>query len=367
MRVVVLAISAALLAWTQAGYALLLAIAGRGRPLSGGDGVGEERPMVSLIVAAHGEEAVIGERVRNALALEWPRERLEVIVAVDGGADAGADATAAVARAAGADVVLELARGGKVPAQNAAVAGARGDLLAFSDANAMWAPGALQELMAVFAAPEVGYACGRVDFVNEDGGGNQEGLYWRYELWLRERESALGSITAGNGAIYAVRRDAYFEGDPRVSHDLAFPFALVKRGWRCVYVSAARATEKMVPSVEGEWRRKRRMMAHAWPAIARGGLADPRGYPPRYAVMIASHRLLRYTTPLLHLLVLVTARRRMLAVQLAVLAAAAVPSRARPLLIARYYVLTTASIAFGLVDWLRHGTRPEWDQSEGTR
>lgn len=355
-------ISAVLLAYAQAGYPLAVRLlhARLARPPRSAPG----EPSVSLIVPAYREEGVIAERVRNALELDWPRDRLEVIVAVDGG-DPG---TAAAARAAGADLVLELPREGKVRAQDAAVARARGDLLAFSDANAFWRTDALRALAAVFADPEVAYACGAVEFSRPDGT-SQEGLYWRYEMWLRERESDIASITAGNGAIYAVRREAYFEGDPRVSHDLAFPFALVKRGWRCVHVAGARATERMVPSIEGEWRRKRRMMAHAWPAVVSGGLADPRGYPPLYAWMIVSHRLLRYATPFLHLIALLTARGRALALQTGVLAAAAAAGRvpARPLLVARHYVLTTASIAFGLADWLRRGTPAGWDPPEGTR
>ncbi|MDP9384982.1 MAG: glycosyltransferase, partial [Actinomycetota bacterium] len=262
-------------------------------------------------------------------------------------------------------------RTGKVLAQDAAVRAARGELLAFSDANARWAPDALRHLAAAFADPRVGFAAGRVAFVTESGT-NQEGLYWRYEMWIRARESALASITAGNGAIYAVRRTAYALGDPRVSHDLAMPARLVREGWRAVDVAEAQATEKMVPTIEGEWARKRRMMAHAWPMIARGGLLDPRGYPPAYAAMVLSHRALRYASPLLHAIALISsvrASRAALAAQLALLAAAAAGGRvkARPLLLARYYVLTTASIAAGLHDWLRHGTPAGWEAAEGTR
>jgi Glycosyl transferase family 2 len=362
-------ISAALLAWTQAGYAVALALLARRRGASGiaAAPTTGELPFVSLIVAAYAEEAVIAAKVADALALDWPRDRLEVVVAVDG----ATDATAERARAAGADLVLELPRGGKVRAQDAAVVRARGELLAFSDANATWAPDALRHLAAPFADPRVGFACGRVTFVNE-AGTNQEGIYWRYEMWIRANESALASVTAGNGAIYAVRRTAYLRSDPRVSHDLAMPFQLVKRGWRAIDVPSARASERMVPSVEGEWRRKRRMMSHAWPMVATGGLLDPRGYPPLYGGMILSHRALRYATPFLHLACLLTSlrgRRLALAAQLGLLGAAAAGGRvrARPLLIARYYVLTTASIAAGLHDWLRHGTPAGWEPAEGTR
>ena len=201
--------AAAKLAWTQVGYGLFLAALRRARgnppPAPAGDA---GTPSVALIVAAYAEEAVIAAKVENALALDWPRDRLQSVVAVDGGAEPGADATADRARAAGADLVLELPRGGKVRAQDAAVAATAGELIAFSDANARWEPGALRALLAPFADPAVGYVCGRVRFVNE-AGTNQEGAYWRFEMWQRENESALASVTAGNGAIYAVRRSAY--------------------------------------------------------------------------------------------------------------------------------------------------------------
>jgi glycosyl transferase family 2 len=366
------------LAWTQVGYGAFLSVLRRARgnpPTAPAGDVGT--PSVSLIVAAYGEEAVIAAKVANALALDWPRDRLQVVVAVDGGAEPGADATAARARAAGADLVLELPRGGKVRAQDAAVAASSGELLAFSDANAAWEPGALRALLAPFADPAVGYVCGQVRFVN-DAGTNQEGLYWRYDMWMRANESALASVTAGNGAIYAVRRDAYAHVDAVMGHDLSFPFTIVKRGLRAVYAPEARATEKMVPSIEGEWARKRRMMSHAWPIVLRGGMLSPRGYSPLYALMIASHRLLRYASPLLHVaaagatLALLREGRAYRAAALAqagLLAAAAAGGRVRlrPLLLARYYVATTAALALGLTDHLRHGTPAGWEAPEGTR
>ena len=370
-------ISAGLLAWAQVGYGVFLAALRAVRPAGPKPAPGTAPPLVSLVVAAYREEAVIAAKVANALALDWPREQLEIIVAVDGGAEPDADGTAARARAAGADQVLALPRRGKYHAQDAAVAAAHGELLAFSDANSVWAPDALRSLLAPFADPAVGYVCGQVQFVNE-AGTNQEGLYWRYEMWLRRNESALASVTAGNGAIYAVRPRDYLPADLLLGHDLAFPFHLVKRGRRAVYVAGARAVEKMVPTVEGEWARKRRMMSHAWPIVVRGGLLDPRGYGALYGLMMLSHRLLRYAAPLLHVVLALTTlallpRGRVYAAaaasQAAVLAAAAAGgrTRSRPLLVARYYVLTTASLAAGLYDWLRYGTEVGWEPAEGTR
>jgi cellulose synthase/poly-beta-1,6-N-acetylglucosamine synthase-like glycosyltransferase len=382
-------LSAGLIVYMHLGYPLvlwaLLHLPGRhsgGRrrfqnfPPYGGENGGndaEGAPTVSLIVPAYDEEEVIAGKVANALALDYPRERLQVVVASDG----SSDATAERARAAGAELVLQLPPGGKVAALNAAAEQATGEVLAFSDANSLWAPGALRQLVSPFADPEVGYVCGRVRFL-DPGGDNLEGAYWRYEMAVRERESALAGVTAGNGAIYAVRRDAYVPLAPSGSHDLSLPFAFAKRGLRSLYVPAARAEERMVPTLEGEFARKRRMMVGLWDIVVGEGMMDPRGYSPLYAFEIVSHRLLRYLSPLLHLVALLanafllgSGRFYVLtfALQLAFIAAALL-GRVLPLApfrIARYYALTTASIAAGLWDRFRHGAGGRWEKAEGTR
>ncbi|MHB8657519.1 MAG: glycosyltransferase [Solirubrobacteraceae bacterium] len=370
-------VSAGLLLYAHAGYPALLAALARAGVGRTGDtpraGPPAASPSVSVIVAAYSEERVIAERVRNLRTLDYPSDRLEVIVACDG----SPDRTPQAARDAGADLVLELPRGGKIRAQDAAVARASGEIVAFSDANARWEPGALGALVAPFTDPLVGYVCGAVRFLDQRGG-NQEGLYWRYEMVVRSLESRLRSVTGGNGAIYATRRESYLEVDPIMGHDLSFPFNMVKRGWAAVYAPAAHASEKMVPTIEGEFARKRRMMSHGWPIVLRGGLLSLRGYDPLYAVMIFSHRVLRYASPFLHVIVLLVNLVLLgqgwiylvtLAAQLAVLAAAwlAPVLPTRPLLIARYYVMTTASLAAGLWDWVWHGTPEGWDPVEGTR
>jgi cellulose synthase/poly-beta-1,6-N-acetylglucosamine synthase-like glycosyltransferase len=359
--------------YTQLGYGVLLTgLSWLGRKRSVMPTTGE-MPPVSIIIAAYNEQAVIADKVLNALALDYPRDNLEVIVSCDG----CSDATAATARAAGADLVLELPRGGKVRAQDAAVARAQGEIVAFSDANSRWEPQALHQLVGLFADPQVGYVCGNVRFV-DNGGNNQEGVYWRYELWLRQLESGLASITAGNGAIYATRKNSYIQVDPIMGHDLSLPFNMVKQGWRALYQPAAQASEKMTPSLEHEFARKRRMMSHAWPIVLRGGMLSPRGYGAIYALMIFSHRLLRYATPFLHLLALIINIALLgdgwiytftLICQLCLLAAAGLATRVqiRPLLLARYYVLTTGSIAAGLWDWLRTPTQATWEPVKETR
>jgi cellulose synthase/poly-beta-1,6-N-acetylglucosamine synthase-like glycosyltransferase len=374
---VVFWVAIGLLIYTQVGYALLLAalvrLRRRGRrPRLVADPQTELR-KVSVIVAAYNEQDVIAPRITNLRALDYPSELLEVVVASDG----STDSTAAQARAAGADIVLELPRGGKIKAQDAAVKRASGTLLAFSDANSEWQPDALKQLVDAFSDPKIGYVCGDVTFLDA-GGTNQEGLYWRYEMWLRRMESGLASVTSGNGAIYATRRESYLNVDPLAGHDLSFPFNMVKRGWRAIYVTGARASEKMAPSIEGEFTRKRRMARRTWPTVFRSGLLSPRGYSPLYALMIFSHRILRYLVPFLHLVALATNIALVgqspvyivtLALQVGLLVGAALAPLvpARLLLVARYYVVTNWALAAGLWDWLRGERSPVWETVEGTR
>ncbi len=374
MLAVLFWVSAGLIVYTHLGYPLALRglLALRRRPTLK-PGVWEELPRVSLIVAAYDEEEVIEAKVANALALDYPRERLELIVASDG----SADATAERARAAGADVVLELPRAGKLAAQNAAAEKAAGEILAFSDANSAWRPDALRHLVEPFADPAVGYACGQVRFLDPEGG-NLEGAYWRYEMKVREMESGLAGITAGNGAIYAVRADDYLPLAPSGSHDLSFPFALAKRGRRSLYVPWARAEEKMTPTLGGEFTRKRRMMVGLWDIVVGERMISPRGYTSLYAFELFSHRLLRYLSPFLHLLAFVTNLALLgeggiyvvtYGFQLALIAAAILGGQFRlmPFRVARYYALSTLSIAAGLWDRFRRGSPGTWEKTPGTR
>jgi cellulose synthase/poly-beta-1,6-N-acetylglucosamine synthase-like glycosyltransferase len=371
-------LSLGLIVYTHVGYPLLLRllVSARGERRSRLP-VAAYHPSVSLIVAAHDEQDTIERKLESSLALDYPGDRLEILIASDGSEDATVDIAERFARRDPRVRVLDLPRRGKVLAQDAAVKQAGGEVLAFSDANALWEAGALELLVSRFADPEVGYVCGHLGYLSGEGA-NQEGAYWRFETAVRGLESRLGSITGGNGAIYAVRSEAYLHLDPRTSHDLSLPFNLVKRGWRAVYEPLARAIERPLPSVEGEFKRKRRMMSHAWPTVLRGGMLNPRGYGLLYGFQIFSHRTLRYATPLLHVIALGTNVALLgsgwvyavtFAAQLAVLAGAALSpltgGRVRLFALCYYYVLVTASLAAGLWDWLRKGTPTTWERAEG--
>ena len=250
----------------------------------------DELPTVSLIVAAYDEGAVIGRKVANALALDYPRERLEIVVASDG----STDGTVLEARRAGADLVLDLERGGKIRAQDAAVARSTR-----RDRRVLGRQQHVGARRAARARRRVRRREGRLRL--RPGALRQRRRHEPGGPVLALRDGAARArVAAAARSPAATARSTRRAARPtsRSTRSWAttsrFPFNMVKRGWRAVYVPQARATEKMVPSIEGEFARKRRMMSHAWPIVLRGGLLSPRGYPPLYALMIASHRVLRY-------------------------------------------------------------------------
>jgi cellulose synthase/poly-beta-1,6-N-acetylglucosamine synthase-like glycosyltransferase len=360
--VVLFWVSLAALVWTHALYPALAALLAR---------VAERRvrkdaiePTVTVIVAAYNEESVIARRIENLLELDYPRDKLQIVVT----SDASTDRTEEIALQYEGVQVISNPRGGKVAAQDRAVRQTDGEIVAFSDANATWSPDALRKLVRAFADPEVAYVCGQLRILAADGS-NKEGLYWRYEMGVRGAESRLGSVTGGNGSIYAVRRSDYVEVDPRFGHDLSLPYLMVQRGRRAVYEPDAHAWEKPTPSNETEYRRKVRMFEHCWLIVLRGKMMRRLG--PVYWLEIVSHRLLRYGSGILHVVLLAASIAlvahgwvydAVLAAQLLLLVAAAAGVG-----IARYYVLVTWATLVSLANYLRRGVPATWEVAEGTR
>ena len=361
-----------LLVWAHGLYPLFAALLARLRPRFVRKS--DLTPTVTVIVAAHDEEDVIERRLENLLALDYPAERLEILIASDASTD---DTDALVEAFAARDPrirLLRYERGGKLAAQNRAYREAGGEILAFSDANATWATDALRKLVQNFADPDVAYVCGRLRLQRADGS-NREGAYWRYELWVRERESLLGSVTGGNGSICAVRAADYIEH--RFGHDLGFPYKMVQRGKRAVYEPEALAFEKPSAEQEDEYRRKVRMFEWCWLTVFQGGMF--RQLTPVYWVELVSHRLLRYASGILHLVLLATnvalvregiVYDLILIAQGLFLALAALGRRRLRIpgaSLAYYYTLVTWATVASLVRYARFGVPGVWQRAEGTR
>jgi cellulose synthase/poly-beta-1,6-N-acetylglucosamine synthase-like glycosyltransferase len=371
---VVFWLCAGALLWAHAGYPLAAALLARVRPRRVRKA--DFEPTVAVVVAAHDEEDVIGRRVENLLELDYPPEKLEVVVASDASTDRTNEIVEALGERDRRVRLVRCPRGGKVAAQNFAVSVTKGEILAFSDANATWAPSTLRKLVRNFADPDVAYACGQLRLEHADGT-NREGTYWRYELWLRRQESALGSITGGNGAVYAVRRSDYLEVDPRFGHDLSLPYKLAQHRRRAVYEPEALASEKPSRDLEDEYRRKVRMFEHGWLMLIAGGFL--RGGGALYLAQLLSHRVLRYGSGVLHIALLAASLALVrhglvyeiaLAAQLAwlVLAAAGrlrvpVPGAA----LAYYYFLVTWATVVSLIRYFRFGVPAVWEKAPGTR
>ncbi|HTU29266.1 MAG TPA: glycosyltransferase family 2 protein [Solirubrobacteraceae bacterium] len=375
--------TAAFIVWTHVGYPLFVSLLARvrSRPVRR-EGI---EPTVTLVITAHDEQDSIEATVRGMLALDYPAARLSVLVASDGSSDRTDEIVLGLEAESGGRVsLLRCPRAGKVTAQDRAVRETGGEgaseIVAFSDANGSWEPGALRQLVANFADPDVAYACGNLRLRRSDGT-NREGLYWRYELWLRENEARIGSITAGNGGIYAVRRSDYLESpDGRAGHDLGLVYRLVQRGRRAVSDPSAVAWETPARDLEDEYERKVRVSARCWQHVVSGRMLQGGG--SLFLLQIVSHRLLRYESGLLHLLLLALAAvltvfsgahvlyGALLALQLVWLAMAVAGRLRLPVPaagLAYYYFLVTWATVAGLWRYLRVGVPVTWDHAEGTR
>lgn len=286
----------ALMAYTYVVFPALLVVRGLlwRRPYRAED----ITPSVSLIIAAYNEAASIGDKLENVLALDYPRDCLEVIVASDGSTD-GTVATVSAYADRGVRL-LALPRQGKAGVLNAAVAAAHGEILVFSDANSAYAPDAVRQLVRPFADPEVGGVAGNQVYLPRQRGvgeaaqtGDGERTYWGFDRLLKQIQSRAGNTISATGAIYAIRR-ALFPGVPEgVTDDFATSTAVIAQGYRLVFAPDAQAYEPVAKSSGVEFGRKVRVMTRGLRAVlVRRELLNPFRYG-FYAIQLFSHKILR--------------------------------------------------------------------------
>ena len=293
-----------LLVYTYFGYPCLLALQ-RHQAHRWGDAA--DLPTVTLIVAAFNEELCIEQKVRNALEHDYPPERLEVLVVSDG----STDRTEAIVRSLEGNrvrLITQVQRRGKNAALNRGVAEAGGEIVVFTDANALLAPGAIRYLVAPFCDPTIGLVSGQ-GYYGEMGNGTTRvvsNAYVQYEAFIKRREAALGFIAAADGALYAMRRSLYHELPVTQVHDLFHPIQMVLAGYRSVFVPDAYTVEPPSPDASSEYRRHIRI-------IAQGLLVFLRQAPVLMARghviacwMLISHRFLRWISLAFLVLALVT-------------------------------------------------------------
>ena len=292
---VVFAAAVGVIVYTFVGYPAIVAALARIRPRPVRADAGFE-PSVSLVVVAHNEADVIAARLENCFALDYPRDRLEVLVAADGSDDATAEIAG---RFPGVRVLHQTERRGKLAAMNRAAAAAGGDILVFSDANNRYEAGALRHLVAPFADPGVGSTTGRKAI--DDGSGRPldeaEGLYWRYESRLKEWESRIGSTAAVAGEILAFRREA-FPSAPAgsITEDFVQAMLVAAAGWRVVYVPEAVSLERASATIGDEAVRRARLVTGRGQALARL-LPLLARRDPVLLCQVVSHKALRPLVP----------------------------------------------------------------------
>lgn len=273
-----------LIGYVYAGYPALLTVLARLRPQPL-FAPPADLPIVTLLIAAYNEQNVIAAKLSNSLALDYPRDRLQILVAADGSDDATPDIVADFADC-GVELSYRPERAGKLAAITRALALARGEIIVLSDANNLYDAGALRALVAPFADPSVGATTGAKVIAKGDGAlGDSEGLYWKYESYIKRQETRLSSCTGAVGEIMAVRRgllDQPLLPEARLmADDLALAMHVLKQGYRVVYIPNARSIERVSASAQDEQERRARIVAQ------------------RFVLMRHSHRMLPLLNPLL--------------------------------------------------------------------
>jgi cellulose synthase/poly-beta-1,6-N-acetylglucosamine synthase-like glycosyltransferase len=254
-------------------------------------------PRVSLLIAAHNEDAVIEARIRNALASDYPAAKLTIVVACDG----CSDGTAAIVRRyahRGVRLIQNPQRRGKAATINAAMPQLGSEIVVLSDANTVVDPAAIRRLVRWFADPTVGAVCGRLVLTDSATRANADGIYWRYETFLKRCEGRLGALLGANGAIYAIRRELFVPIPPAtIIDDFVIPLlAKLRSNCAIVYDDSATASEETAPDISAEFRRRARIGAGGFQAIGLlWQLSDPRrGW---VALAFVSHKAMRWCGP----------------------------------------------------------------------
>ncbi len=295
--------------WSYVGYPLHLWLLARRRrevptapPTAG---AGAVLPSVSIIVAAYNEERHIAAKLDNMLALAYPPELLQVIVA----SDCSTDNTHAIAEGyAGRGVELSVlpTRGGKTAAQNLAVTRARGDIVVFTDATTEFAPETLHDLLTPFGRPEVGCVGAELEYVSVQGSvvGRGAGAYWRYEKAVKALESRVHSLIGVSGCLYAVRRALYRPMEPALISDFMIAGDVYEQGAITVGARGAVSREATNESTDREFDMRVRVAVRSINAlVTRARLLNPLRFG-FFAYQLWSHKVLRYAAP--HLLLLAT-------------------------------------------------------------
>lgn len=263
------------------------------------------KPTVTLVITARNEERIIKDKIQNCLELNYPKNLLDIIIVSDESTDHTNDYVKTFEDKR--IVLLELdKRHGKTAAQNESIQYAKGDILVFSDANAMYDPESIQYLAKHFEDPKVGCVSGELCYSNPKGSsvGEEENLYWQYEKFIKKQEDKVATILGANGSIYAVRKSCYVPLEYDIISDFIEPLEIASNGYTVVYESDAKSYEEACSEFEEELSRKRRIVARSIRSLIRHRhLLNP-FRSPVLAFELISHKVLRWLSPLFSSLIL---------------------------------------------------------------
>lgn len=298
MRIAILAFAAVFI-YPFAIYPLILRLICRKRPTSDAlPGPQGEAPTLAMVICALNEERVIREKMANCLELEYPKEKLRIVVVSDGSNDRTAEIIRGFA-GNGIELIERDRRRGKIANLNAVLPTLQEDLVVLSDANVMYEKDALLKLTARFGDPTVGCVSGRVILTDTTAALDRSTSdYYAVEWFLQNEASAIYSMVGADGAMYALRRELFRPcPDDTLIEDLVIPMAVVQQGKRVVFEPGAVAWEQGVASLQEEYRRKVRIAAGAMQGLLRGNVWPGRA-PLRFWFIFVSHKLLRWLSPL---------------------------------------------------------------------
>lgn len=288
--------SAFLVVYIYIGYPLLTyVLRKRGRPVAKD---WEHQPSVSILVPAYNESREIHETLLNKLALDYPKDRLEIIVVSDESNDGTDEIVLQVAQQADIDIrlVRQVPRQGKTSGLNLILPEAKGEIIVFCDANSIYAPDTLKKLVSNFADPSVGYVTGKMVYTNPDGSlvGDGCSAYMKYENFLREQETLMGSIVGVDGGVDAMRKALYTRLNADQLPDFVQPLKVVEQGYRVVYEPDALLKEQALSESGREYRMRVRVSLRAlWALHDMKNMLDP-GKFGIFALQLWSHKVLRY-------------------------------------------------------------------------
>jgi len=254
-------------------------------------------PRVTLIISAFNEKDVIGQKIENSLKLNYPPELLEILVVSDASTDGTDGLVRQWMRKDRRVRLLRMSeRMGKTTGLNAAIQQANGEIVVFSDANAMYNPDAIRQLVKHFQNPEVGYVVGKAVYIGEDDSpaGSSESIYWKYELWLKKLESDFHSVVGGDGAIYAIRKELYKPLEEDDINDFVNPLQIIARCYRGVFTTEAVCYEYTADEFNKEYQRKRRIVNRSWRAFKKYFHLFNFKNHGKFLFLLFSHKVIRW-------------------------------------------------------------------------